>query len=217
MTTIKAMLFDLDGTLIDSAPDMVNSLNHVRGKEGLEPLLVEEVGHAVTRGAPGLLNAGMPEADEHTLEAWRCDLLEHYARSGFPLTTFYDGIGRVLEALESRGMPWGIVTNKIESLTHAFLRARGVQNRVAAVVCGDTLERSKPHPDPVWLACEHIGLQPAEVLFVGDDQRDLEAGEAAGTQLAAVHYGYGSRGLNGDLLERSYPVRHPSDLHRLLP
>lgn len=217
MPPIKAMLFDLDGTLIDSAPDMVTSLNHVRKKAGLQPLAVEEVGHAVTRGAPGLLTVGMPQADVVTFEAWRLALLDHYARSGFPLTTFYDGICDLLEALESRGIPWGIVTNKIESLTHSFLRARGLVSRVSAVVCGDTLPVSKPHPEPVWLACEQVGADPGEVLFVGDDQRDLEAGEAAGTQLAAVHYGYGSRGLNGRLLERSYPVRHPADLHHLLP
>ena len=216
MTPIKAMLFDLDGTLIDSAPDMVTSLNHVRSRHGLEPLPVEEVGHAVTRGAPGLLSVGMPEADAKTFESWRCDLLDHYARSGFPLTTFYDGICSLLEALESRGMPWGIVTNKIESLTHAFLKARRLDDRASAVVCGDTLSVSKPHPEPVRQACAQMGVAPAEVLFVGDDQRDLEAGEAAGTQLAAVHDGYGARGLNGSLLERSYPVRHPSDLHRLL-
>ncbi|MBT8039950.1 MAG: HAD-IA family hydrolase [Xanthomonadales bacterium] len=216
MAAIKAMLFDLDGTLIDSAPDMVTSLNHVRGEAGLHPLPVDEVGHAVTRGAPGLLTVGMPKTDGETFESWRCALLDHYARSGFPLTRFYDGISELLDALEARGLPWGIVTNKIESLTHPFIRARGLGDRVSAVVCGDTLPVSKPHPEPVWLACEQLGCKPEEVLFVGDDQRDLEAGEAAGTQLAAVHYGYGSRGLNGPLLERSYAVHHPSDLHRLL-
>lgn len=216
MTVINAMLFDLDGTLVDSAPDMVAALNHLRGTMGLPSLAVEEVGHAVTRGAPGLLKAGMPETDEETFESWRLQLHEHYFESGFPLSRFYEGINELLETLEAADKPWGIVTNKIESLTHAFIGTSKLAGRASSIVCGDTLEKSKPHPEPVLLACKQMAVPPAEVLFVGDDQRDLEAGKAAGTQTAAVLYGYGSAGLNGPLLASSIPVHHPSDLLNLL-
>jgi len=216
MTVINAMLFDLDGTLVDSAPDMVAALNHLRGTMGLAPLPVEEVGHAVTRGAPGLLKAGMPETDEETFESWRLRLHDHYLASGFPLSSFYTGIAELLETLDEACKPWGIVTNKIESLTHAFIGTTALAGRASSIVCGDTLEKSKPHPEPVLLACEQMGVAPAEVLFVGDDQRDLEAGKAAGTQTAAVFYGYGSAGLNGPLLASSIPVHQPSDLLDLL-
>ena len=212
MTPVKAMLFDLDGTLIDSAPDLVAALNEVRSAAGLGPVTVEQAGHAVTRGAPGLLKVGMPEADGETVESWRKSLLDHYANSGFPLTRFYDGIEELLGALESSGMPWGIVTNKTESLTASYLQASGLHGRVSSVVCGDTLDVTKPHPAPVLLACEQMGVAPGETVFVGDDPRDIEAGRAAGTQTAAVLYGYGSAELTDDLVEGSFPVHHPSDL-----
>lgn len=212
MTAVRAMLFDLDGTLLDSAPDLVVALNFVRDTAGLEPLSVELVGHAVTRGAPGLLKVGMPETDDETFETWRQMLLGHYASSGFPESKLYDGISELLEALDSAGIPWGIVTNKIESLTHAFIEMNGLGGRISSIVCGDTVEKTKPHPEPVLLACEQMGVPPEETLFVGDDLRDLEAGEAAGTQTAAVFYGYGSGGLAGPLVEKSIPVHHPADL-----
>ena len=212
MTPVKAMLFDLDGTLIDSAPDLVAALNAVRSEAGLEPVSVEQAGHAVTRGAPGLLKVGMPEADGETFEAWRKSLLDHYAKSGFPLTRFYDGIEELLGALDSAGIPWGIVTNKIESLTVSYLEASGLRGRVSSIVCGDTLEVTKPHPAPILLACEQMGMAPGDTVFVGDDPRDIEAGRAAGTKTAAILYGYGSSLLTGDLIEGSFPVHHPAAL-----
>lgn len=216
MTTVKAMLFDLDGTLVDSAPDLVAALNHVRAGIGLEPLSVQEAGHGVTRGAPGLLKVGMPETDKNTFESWRRQLIEHYAASGYSQSRFYDGVDELLDLLESRGLPWGIVTNKVERLTHAYIEAKGLARRIASVVCGDTLTTSKPHPAPVLLACKQLGAEPRDTVFAGDDLRDIQAGAAAGTRTAAVYYGYGSGGLGGPLVEQSFPVHHPSDLMQLL-
>ena len=214
---VKAFLFDLDGTLVDSAPDLVSSLNHVRAENGLAPLPVEKVRHGASRGAPGLLEAGMPETDPTTFEQWRLALMEHYGSSGFLKTTFYPGVLDLLDTLEAREIPWGIVTNKIEALTHAFLAQRGMADRPTSVVCGDTLDQSKPHPAPVQLACRQMEVDPADVLFVGDDRRDIEAGAAAGTRTAAVLYGYGSWELVGSLVEHSLLVHEPADLFGLLP
>lgn len=210
------MLFDLDGTLLDSAPDLVGALNHVRESEGLKPLPVNRLRRFVSHGAAGLLNAGMPATDEETFERWRQRFLRHYAQHSYEHSSLFDGIPEVLRALESAGKPWGIVTNKFQSLTRAVITAAGLSPTADCVVCGDTLPQSKPHPAPVLLACETIGVEPRDVLFVGDDPRDLQAGHSAGTQIAAVLYGYGEYEADDPLVKTSIAIEQPSDLLRLL-
>ena len=216
MTAIKAMLFDLDGTLLDSAPDLVASLNWVRKSEDLPPLAVADMSKYASKGAIGLLLAGMPAANQETLETWRLRFLEYYALNSFRQTSAYDGVEELLQRLTRAGLPWGIVTNKIESLTHPIVAAANWQGRVACVVCGDTLQQSKPHPAPVLHACELIGASPAETLFVGDDVRDIQAGRRAGCKTAAVLYGYGSHELEDEWLAGSIRVDHPLDLVALI-
>lgn len=216
MIRIRAMLFDLDGTLLDSAPDLVRSLNWVRESEGLDPLPLESCSRFASKGAIGLLKAGMPPADDGQFEAWRMRFLDHYAAHSCIDTRLYDGIPELLAALAEKGIPWGIVTNKIESLTHPIVEAMGLGQSVGCIVCGDTLPQKKPSPEPVLLACKALGVDPGEALFVGDDVRDIEAGEAAGTLTAAVLYGYGSDELRGPVAARSHPVTAPMDLVRFL-
>ena len=217
MSTPGAMLFDLDGTLLDSAPDLVDALNRVRASIGLKPLAVELVGHGVTRGAVGLLELGMPATDTDTFESWRQMLIGYYAGNIFDKSKLYEGVEELLAALERAGIPWGLVTHKSEALTASVLEASGLSRRVSCSVCGDTLEKRKPHPEPVLLACERLGVAPSETLFAGDDLRDIEAGVAAGTRTAAVFYGYGSASLSGPLAEQAIPVRHPTDLMKFIP
>lgn len=212
MNPIRAVLFDLDGTLLDSAPDLVGSLNHVRETEGLSPLAVSEMARFVSKGAVGLLQAGMPEASGEVFESWRLRLIEYYAGNSFRHSSLYEGVPELLELLNEQGIPWGVVTNKIESLTLPIIDAADLKDTISCVVCGDTLQESKPHPAPVTLACGMLGVAPAETLFVGDDIRDIQAGVAAGTQTAAVHYGYGSDELVGELVEASLQVYQPADL-----
>lgn len=216
MSLIKAVLFDLDGTLLDSAPDLVGSLNWVRGTENLSPLPLSEMAQYASKGAVGLLKAGMPESNDQQLESRRLRFLDHYAKNSFRHSRLYDGIPELLDYLGEAEIPWGIVTNKIESLTLPILEAADLQDAISCIVCGDTLNESKPHPAPVSLACGMLDVAPAETLFVGDDIRDIQAGKAAGTQTAAVFYGYGSYELIGDQVNESLQVHHPSDLLELV-
>lgn len=216
MTAIRAVLFDLDGTLLDSAPDLVASLNFVRESEQLPPLPLAEMQKFASRGAVGLLRAGMPTADDAALEVWRLRFLEHYAVNCYRNSGLYEGIPKVLEFLRGAGIPWGIVTNKIEKLTHPILAAAGLTASVACVVCGDTLKQSKPHPAPVQLACSRVNTAPAETLLVGDDVRDLQAGRAAGTQTAAAFYGYGAHEFDDATVDGSYRLHHPAELIQLV-
>jgi len=212
MKRIRALLFDLDGTLLDSAPDLVASLNWVRRSEGLPEVGVEEVKRHASRGAIGLLEGAMPRSDPGTFEAWRHRFIDHYAQNSYRLSSLFEGVPSMLAALADFGLPWGVVTNKIESLTFPILEAAGLAGSAACVVCGDTLSRKKPDPAPVSLACEILGIDPRETLMVGDDVRDIQAGRAARTQTAAVLYGYGSVDLQGAVVEDSFPVHRPSDV-----
>jgi len=212
MSGIRAMLFDLDGTLLDSAPDLVGSLNWVRRSENLPPLDIAEVQRFASKGAVGLLKAGMPETDGATFESWRQRFLDHYALNSYRESRLYDGIPELLAFLGEAGIPWGIVTNKIEALTLPIIEAAQLGGSIGCVVCGDTLNESKPHPAPVSLACGMIDVAPAETLFAGDDIRDIQAGKAAGTLTAAVYYGYGSHELEGDVVADSVRIHHPEEL-----
>jgi 2-phosphoglycolate phosphatase len=216
MRRIEGVLFDLDGTLLDSAPDLVGSLNWVRETESLPPLSVSEMSCHASKGAVGLLRAGMPQTGDERFESWRIRFLEHYAENSFRHSRLYDGIPDLLDMLRQEQIPWGIVTNKIESLTLPIIEAANLKETISCVVCGDTLNESKPHPAPVHLACEILAVPPGAVLFVGDDIRDIQAGNAAGTQTAAVYYGYGSDGLTGEEVSASLRVHHPHDLFEFI-
>jgi len=216
MTRIRAMLFDLDGTLLDSAPDLVASLNWVRSSEELPELELAQMQRFASKGAVGLLRAGMPPTDAQTFENWRQRFLVHYAQNCYRNSSLFAGVPELLDYLARAGIPWGIVTNKSEALTGLIVKAAGLAEAVSCVVCGDTLKECKPHPAPVSLACGMVGVEPGEAVMVGDDVRDIQAGRAAGTRTAAALYGYGSEELNGDLVDDSYLAYRPADLVDLI-
>ena len=216
MNRVRAMLFDLDGTLLDSAPDLVRSLNWVRQSEGLGPLPVEECARYASKGALGLLQAGMPAAGQAQFDIWRDRFLTHYAENSCIDSRLYEGIPELLAVLASRSIPWGIVTNKVESLTWPIIDSLEFGQGPGSVVCGDTLARKKPDPAPVLFACRQLDAEPADTVFVGDDVRDIQSGQAAGTQTAAVLYGYGSHELHGEVIANSVEIRDPRDLIRLV-
>ena len=213
---ISGLLFDLDGTLVDSAPDLVASLNWVRSSENLPPLEIQAMSRYASHGAAGLVRAGMPATNPAQFEKWKQKFLAHYADHSYVGSSLYPEVAELLDYLSSCGIPWGIVTNKSQALTHPVLRSAGVLGQAACVVCGDTLDRCKPDPAPVLLACNLLEVQPSAALFAGDDVRDLQAGYAAGTMTAAIHYGYGSHELDDEQFSRSIRIFAPGEFIQLV-
>lgn len=189
----QAVLFDLDGTLADSAPDLVAALATLCieiGRDAPDPV---DVSRVVSAGGRAILRCGLPGLDEAAVEALLPRYLELYAARGNASTALYAGMDEILRELESRGIAWGIVTNKVGWLAAPMLEQLDLASRCGALVAGDTLEQRKPHPAPVLHACALMQVDPARTIFVGDDLRDIEAGQAAGTRTVAAAWGY----LNG--------------------
>lgn len=213
---IRAVLFDLDGTLLDTAPDLIAALNFLREGVGLPAVDAAEYRHLVSRGALGLITAGMPESSAEIYQQRKAAFLNHYEQNLFHQTRVFDGVERLLDELDRLGAPWGVVTNKMEYLTLPLLKKAKLLNRAACVICGDTLQQSKPFPAPVLLGCEIIGSNCADTLMMGDDLRDLQAGRAAGTKTALAVYGYLAPGILEQDLGDTYLVHQPEDVLKLL-
>ncbi|MDE2308301.1 MAG: phosphoglycolate phosphatase [Xanthomonadaceae bacterium] len=187
---IHGVLFDLDGTLLDSAPDLYAALQTQCGEEGVAPPPYAPVREVVSRGARAVLRCAFADRGEAALDALLPRYLALYQQVMAQATRPFDGIDALLDAIEAQGLRWGIVTNKAGFLTDELLRRIGWSRRAHAVVSGDTLPVKKPDPAPVLLACQRAGLDPARCLFVGDDRRDVLAGAAAGLYTVAVTWGY---------------------------
>lgn len=186
----SGVLFDLDGTLIDSAPDLYDALCALCDEEGRARPDYPPVRQVVSRGARAVLRAGLPELDDTGVEARVERFLAIYARDMGRDSHPFPGVPGLLDALQAAGVPWGIVTNKAAFLAEPLLERLGLAGRSAAIVCGDTLPQRKPDPAPVRLACERAGMDPVRAVFVGDDRRDVQAGRAAGLATVAVTWGY---------------------------
>jgi phosphoglycolate phosphatase len=187
----EAVLFDLDGTLIDTAPDMGGALNNLLIEENQPPLPLEELRPFVSQGGLVLTRIGFGElVDEDQLEPLRQRFLQHYRAIVADNSRLFAGFDEVLANLESRGVAWGIVTNKPEWLTHPLLDQLGLGERCAVVIGGDTLPNRKPHPQPLQVAAERIGVDCRGCIYVGDDERDIVAGRAAGMKTLVAAYGY---------------------------
>jgi len=186
----RAVLFDLDGTLADTAPDMVRVLQDMQVAHGRTPVDYDAGRSTVSNGSLGLLRLGFPELDEDERKAIVPEFLERYAASLCEGTTLFPQLTDLLDDLDEARRPWGVVTNKPEFLTHPLLRALEIFDRSAAVVGGDTLPLRKPDPAPLLHACKIGGFAAAECVYVGDAARDIEAGRRAGMATIAAAYGY---------------------------
>jgi len=186
----EAILFDLDGTLVDTAPDMVAVLLGMQRDHEMELLPYDLVRSQVSNGAAALVRLAFPDADEAQEESFRQQYLDLYEDSVCVDSTLFPDLGILLDTLDSAGHPWGVVTNKPSRMTGPILESLGLGKRAACSVSGDTLPERKPHPAPLLLASEQIGVAPEKIVYVGDASRDIEAGRAAGMLTIAASYGY---------------------------
>lgn len=211
----QAVLFDLDGTLVDSAPDLIGALQALCGEIGEAAPDADAVRTVVSAGGRAMLRRGLPGFDEAAIERHLPRFLALYADRIAQETQPYAGVVELLERLEQGGIAWGIVTNKPGWLARPLVEQLGWASRCAALVSGDCLPTKKPDPEPVLHACTQAGVEPARTWFVGDDLRDIQAGRAAGARTFAAAWGY---------LDGGYPsawqadvvVATPPDLTRLL-
>lgn len=189
---VDAVLFDLDGTLADTAPDLALALQAVRDP-GLPPLPVADVRKATAVGTEALLYLGLGMTPSDSLyEKTRVAFLDHYHRLIGQATVLTPGMATVLQALAAQGLPWGIVTNKPEALARRVIKALGLEDASACLVGGDTAARPKPHPDPLLYACQSLGLEPGRCVYIGDDSGDVSAARSAGMPVLAAAFGYAS-------------------------
>lgn len=188
---VQAVLFDLDGTFLDTAQDMAWALNALLTEEGRAELPFDQIRPEVSNGARGLLGLGFQLGPEHgDFERLRTRYLDIYANNLHRHTRAFPGIDALVDDLEQRGQRWGIVTNKPRFLAEPLMRALGYWPRAACLVAGDDHPKRKPHPGPLLMACEHAGVPANATLYVGDAARDIEAGKNAGMGTITALYGY---------------------------
>ncbi|MGI9245111.1 MAG: HAD-IA family hydrolase [Steroidobacteraceae bacterium] len=190
MSRADAILFDLDGTLLDTASDMIGALNRLRVAEGFEVLRPAELREHVSHGAMRLVSVGFPDAAGEHFERLRLRFLELYAANLADGTCLFPGLESVLAQLDADGLPWGIVTNKPGWLTDPLLARLDLAHRACCVVSGDTVAERKPHPLPLLHAARLSGVAAERCVYVGDAERDIVAGRAAGMQTVVAGYGY---------------------------
>ena len=187
---ISGVFFDLDGTLVDSAPDLIAAMRRLRVELGEPAADDAAVGAVVSKGGRAMLRRGFPDAADERIEMLLPRFLEIYSQSIATHTRTYAGIDDVLGALEARSLPWGVVTNKPGWLARALLAELTLSHRCAALVSGDCLPQKKPDPAPLLHACVLAGVYAADAVYVGDDARDIEAGRRAGMRTIAASWGY---------------------------
>ena len=212
MSTTTALLLDLDGTLLDTAPDMAGALNRLLEEEGRAPLAHATVRPVVSHGAARLVKLGFPAADGDEFERLRLRFLEIYSRHLAEYTRPFPGLLDVIDELERRAVPWGVVTNKPGWLTDPLMSQLGLDRRAGCVVSGDTVAERKPHPLPLLHAAGLIGVAPQHCVYVGDAERDIQAGRAAGMRTVIAAYGYISADETPASWNASGMVEHPAQL-----
>lgn len=216
--SVKAVLFDLDGTFADTAPDLAAALNHVRACRDLPPLPLEVLRPQASHGSAGLLKVGMNVTpDTPGYGALRDIFLEHYANHICIHTRLFSGMAELVAGLEQRSIPWGIVTNKPHLYTRPLMQALSYADRAACLVSGDTCSNAKPHPEPMLKACKIINVSPEHCLYLGDDLRDMQAANAALMRGVIARYGYISSDAALETWHAHAIIDNPVELLSLLP
>lgn len=214
---INAVFFDLDGTLIDTAPDMAAALNIQLEAHGKEPLPHSIIRPLVSHGAMALINLGFAiKPHDSEFEALRQQYLKIYSENLAVHSRLFEGMDSLLQRLESASIKWGIVTNKPEFLTIPLLKQLDLFDRACSVISGDTVRPSKPNPKPLFVACKQVNVIPNQAIYVGDAERDIVAGRSAGMKTVVANYGYIEETDNIDLWKADLTVQSPQQLEALL-
>lgn len=207
-----AVLFDLDGTFADTAPDLGRAVNAMRAARGLAPVALADTRRVTSLGARGLLGVGFGITPDHAdYPAMREEFLRIYENNLCCETTLFPGMAELIDRIEGLGIHWGIVTNKAERFALPLLRQLGYSQRAACIIGGDTTPHMKPHPAPLLAAAKAVGCKPEQCIYVGDDERDIQAGKAAGMQTIAVRFGY-LNGSNPDAWGAESVVDSPAEI-----
>lgn len=215
MPKIKTVLFDLDGTLADTAPDLAGALNHVLKSHSYDPLPYETIRPYVSHGGAALITLGFGK--EHPeFDTLYQELLQYYHNNIANETTLFSGMNELLLELEERSIKWGVVTNKPSWLTEPLLEALNLTSRTATIISGDTLEQRKPHPAPILHACEQAGSKASECIYIGDAERDIEAGNAAGMPSIVALFGYIAESDTPDDWGAHASINHPQEIFSII-
>ncbi|MBP0952341.1 MULTISPECIES: N-acetylmuramic acid 6-phosphate phosphatase MupP [Pseudomonas] len=214
---LRAVLFDMDGTLLDTAPDFIAIAQAMLADRGFPAVSDKLIRDEISGGAKAMVAATFAMSPNETeFEALRLEFLERYQRDCAVHSKLFDGMAELLTDIEKAGLIWGVVTNKPVRFAEPIMQQLGLAERSALLICPDHVTHSKPHPEPLILACRMLDLDPASVLFVGDDLRDIESGRDAGTRTAAVRYGYIHPNDNPDHWGADVVVDHPLELRKVL-
>jgi N-acetyl-D-muramate 6-phosphate phosphatase len=209
--SIKAVVFDLDGTLIDTAPDFIVVLNQLRQEEGQQPLPEKPIRDTVSHGARALISLGFNlEESDSEFERLRLRLLELYSNHLAVFSHPFYGIPSLLDNLADHNLRWGIATNKPEIYTTPLINQLNLQPD--SVVCPDHVKDRKPHPESIFLASEQLNCQPENIIYVGDHERDIECGRRAGSITIAARYGYIDNSDNPDSWQATHGVDSAHDI-----
>jgi phosphoglycolate phosphatase len=214
---VKAVLFDLDGTLLDSAPDLGAAAEALRAARGLAPLPLNSYRAHAGSGARGMLRVAFDLSPEHeAYEALRDEFFVAYETCMLTRTRAFDGVDALLQRLQQGRLGWGVVTNKSQRFTLPIARALPLFASASAIVCGDTTPHAKPHPAPLLEAARRLEADPTECIYVGDDLRDIQAGRAAGMRTVAARYGYLGPGAVVEAWEADAVIDSPIEVLKLL-
>jgi len=217
-TSARAVLFDLDGTLIDSAPDLAAAADQMRTGRGLPSLPLQAYRPHAGAGARGLLGVAFGLTPDHAdFKQLREEFFDNYERCMTQRTVVFDGVKELIGQLRARGLPWGVVTNKIGRFAEPLVRGMPLFGTSGTLVCGDTTPHAKPHPAPLLEAARRLGLPAEHCIYVGDDARDMTAGRAAGMPTVAATYGYLHDTGQIASWEADAHINSPLDLLHLLP
>lgn len=210
---IKAILFDFDGTLADTAPDLGHALNRQRIARGLPELPIAQIRPQASAGSRGLLGLGFnikPGDDDY--ESMRDEFLDFYTQRLCHDTCLFPGVNELLDQLEMMNLPWGIVTNKPARFAHPLIEMLGLAQRAACIICGDETTNTKPHPEPLLAASSKMAIAAANCIYLGDDIRDVQASLAAGMQPIVARYGYLGNDQPPETWGARYLIDHPKEL-----